>query len=459
MRRTFANLLLLACAPLMAQESQLGAEFRREGQAIAKDCGSFKGAFSCAQTLVTGHPLHLAVGSIAPGNGVGVGPAFVYDLNPNENWRLNWNADAVASSNGSWRAGLYLKALFTSSKPVQVINKRPDPKDKPKSETLFGPVPEINFYVQSISLNKLSYYGLGEFSSRQNLAFYGMQETIVGGNGVYSLGKTGLALFGELNARLVSIRPRHGESSPSIEQLYTEVTAPGLLKQPGYFQAGEGLRLTRDFGDHLNLQWSGTLQQFVASDSKYSFQRWTLDFSHAIPLYRKSTQRRAPASAGVGPDQSPAPLEESRYHTNNREGGFGLRALISESIIPAGHVEPFYFQRTMGGGDINGDRELGSYPDYRFRAPNLLLFRGSFEHSIWGPIGAMIMADYGRVALARADIGFDHFRHSYATGLTIRAGGYPQVSILFAWGGGEGTHTSAYINPGLLGGSNRPSLF
>jgi hypothetical protein len=231
------------------------------------------------------------------------------------------------------------------------------------------------------------------------------------------------------------------------------------LKQPGYFQAGEGLRLTRDIGDHVNLDWSGTYQQFVASDSKYSFQRWTLDFSHAFPLYSKSTQRRPPASAAVGPDQTPAPLEASRYHTNNLEGGFGLRALISESIIPAGHVEPFYFQRTMGGNDINGDRELGSYADYRFRAPNLLLFRGSFEHSIWGPIGATIMADYGRVALARADIGFDHFRHSYATGLTIRAGGFPQVWLLFAWGGGEGTHTTAYISPGLLGGSNRPSLY
>jgi hypothetical protein len=161
----------------------------------------------------------------------------------------------------------------------------------------------------------------------------------------------------------------------------------------------------------------------------------------------------------VGPDQSPAPLEESRYHTNNLEGGFGLRALITESIIPAGHVEPFYFQPTIGGNDINGENKLGSYADYRFRAPNLLLFHGSFEHSIWGPIGATIMADFGRVALTRADIGFDHFRHSYATGLTIRAGGFPQVSLLFAWGGGEGTHTTAYISPGLLGASNRPSLY
>jgi hypothetical protein len=458
MRPTFANFLLLFCAPLMAQEHTLGGEFRLEGQQLAKDCTNFKTALGCAQTLVTDHPMHLSAGSLAPGNGVGLGPAFVFDWNAGENWRLNLNADAVASTNGSWRTGIYLKALFSSSKPVQVVHKRPDPNKK-KPETLFGPVPELNFYAQGISLNNLSYYGEGQFSSRQNLALYGMEETIVGGNAVYPLGKTGLALFGELNGRQVSLRGRHGDSSPSIEQLYTEATAPGLLKQPGYFQAGEGLRLTHDFGDHLNLQWSGTLQQFVATDSRYSFERWTLDFAHLIPLYSKGKQRRAPASQGVGPDQSPVALEASRYHTNNVEGAFGLRVLLSESIIPAGHVEPFYFQPTLGGNDINGNWKLGSYADYRFRAPNVLLFHGSFEHSLWGPIGATIMSDFGRVAVTRAELGFDHFRHSYAAGLTIRAGAFPQVWLLFAWAGGEGTHTTAYINPVLLGGSSRPSLF
>jgi hypothetical protein len=33
------------------------------------------------------------------------------------------------------------------------------------------------------------------------------------------------------------------------------------------------------------------------------------------------------------------------------------------------------------------------------------------------------------------------------------------VSLLFAWGGHEGTHTLASMDPSLLGGSARPSLF
>ena len=48
---------------------------------------------------------------------------------------------------------------------------------------------------------------------------------------------------------------------------------------------------------------------------------------------------------------------------------------------------------------------------------------------------------------------------SFAVGLTIRAGGLPVAYLLFAWGGNEGTHTTATVSPTLLGASSRPSLF
>lgn len=57
---------------------------------------------------------------------------------------------------------------------------------------------------------------------------------------------------------------------------------------------------------------------------------------------------------------------------------------MSESINSATSAVPFYFQQTLGGQDINSSLALGSYQDYRFRAPNLLLLQESFEHSICG---------------------------------------------------------------------------
>src|SRR5579863_1214622 len=451
---------LTACTTLLAQdEGQLQSDFRREGAEISKDCTAVKTIFGCLQELVTGQPLHFTAGSIAPQNGVGFGGAFVFDKNYGDTWRTSTNLDAVVSTNGSWRAGVYLKLIRTSTQTPGVITTRPEPGTAPPPPPELKPAPEFNLYVQAESLNKLDYYGLGPFTSRQNLASFGMTEVVAGGNVTYPVfGSSGLALYGELNGRWVDIRGRNGDSIPSIEQLYSNATAPGLAQQPAFFQPAEGVKFVRGFSDHLQLNYSATVQEFVAiSDSQYSFGRLNLDFAHDIPLYRN--QKSMPSKPDVGPDESPDVLVNPQRFTRNREGSIGLRALLVESFIPGSNVVPFYLQSTLGGADIAGDQVLASFPDYRFRAPNLLLFRASIEHSIWGPVGAMFMADTGRVALTHSDLGFDHFRHSYAAGLTIRAGGFPMVQLLFAWGGGEGTHTIANINPSILGGGCRPSLY
>ncbi|MBV9504671.1 MAG: hypothetical protein JO323_06660 [Acidobacteriia bacterium] len=451
--------LTMGVAALAQNEGQLASEFRLEGMQFLGDCSAFKKAFSCLEDIATAKPVHLTASSIAPQNSVGFGPAFVYDKNVGESWRTSTNADAVVSTNESWRAGVYFKAIHTSSKPpsVLILQHRPTGPAHLPVATLQA-VPEFNFYAQAISLNKVDFYGLGPSSSRSSLASFEMREVITGGNVTYPvIRNSGLALLGEVNGRWVDIRPAQQGTIPSIGQLYTNATAPGLASQPGYLQPGGGLLFARSFSDILHLDYSAVFQEFAAvNDSRYSFQRLNLDFLHDIPLHRK--QRSAPVVQSAGPDESPASLETNRF-TYNRQGTVELEARITESFASAGHEVPFYFQPTLGGADLNGEKMLASYADYRFRAPNLILFRASIEHSIWGPIGAMFQADTGKVALNRGDIGFDHFLHSYAAGLTVRAGGFPMVQLLFAWGGHEGTHSIAYINPIILGGGGRPSLY
>ena len=145
--------------------------------------------------------------------------------------------------------------------------------------------------------------------------------------------------------------------------------------------------------------------------------------------------------------------------SRNLNGSIGVRLLLSESFASSANTVPFYFQPTLGGSDLNGATALASYTDYRFRGPNVLLLHESFEHSIWGPFGFAFAADQGKVTVLRSDIAFDQLKHSFAAGLTLRAGGFPVVSLLFAWGGSEGTHNIFTMNSSLLGGSTRPSLF
>jgi hypothetical protein len=89
-----------------------------------------------------------------------------------------------------------------------------------------------------------------------------------------------------------------------------------------------------------------------------------------------------------------------------------------------------------------------------------MLLRENFEHSVGNlPLGVTFMADQGKVGFNRSDLSSSPWLHSYSAGLTLRAGGFPQVFLLFSWGGKEGTHTTANVNTSLLGGSARPSLF
>lgn len=454
MRRN--TLLLFVCLIVLggraySQESQLAAEFRHESESFKKNCAKFslKSIPGCGEVLFTGHPLHIAAGSIAPGNGFGVGPAFVTHYTPNDNWRLSFNADGIVSTNGSWRAGVYAKAIRTKITP---------------GTTTVRPFPIFNVYAQAASLKKIAYYGLGPDTLRPDQTFFGMRETIAGASVLYPVGgkPLNLSLHGEMNGRFVDIRESPGQPSPSIGQVHTEATAPGLTNQPAFAQFGEGVRIRPGlFSDNLRLNYSVNYQQFVAvSDSRFSFQRLTVDLSHAIPLSKKVVEQSRDHN---GPDDCSTSATSTTHDcpeiTRDRVGSINLRFLLVESFTSTGHVVPFYFQPTLGGSDLNGRSSLASFQDYRFRAPNLMLLQGGIEHSLYGPLGVTFMAETGKVALTRGDIEFKHLRHSYAAGLTLRAGGFPMVYLMLAWGSGEGTHTIASMNTSLLGGSSRPSLY
>ncbi len=464
MRRLIFILVLLApsLAGAPAQESQTHADFRGEATRFKQSCEGFtlKKIPGCADLLFTDHPLHIAVGSIAPQNGFGAGGAYVGHYTPNQLWRTSWDADAIASENGSWRAGFYYKAIHTPIEKIKVITTT---SGKPAHSNLsVHPYAVYNLTAQSISLNQIFYYGLGSNSLQSNASVFGMTETIAGANAIVPvLHSLNVSLLGEINGRFVNLRGNHSESTPSIETIFTEATAPGLASQPAFAQLGEGVRIEPTlFSDHLQIDYLAQFQQYVApSDSHYSFRRTTFDLDHTIPLYHNA------ASYGPkptnGPDECAASLGATKCSAiqRNREGSVELRLFITESMASAGSVVPFYLQPTLGGSDVNGNSWLSSYNDYRFRAPNALLLREAFEHSIWGPIGFAFSADEGKVALARNDVDFNQLAHSFSAGLTLRAGGLPALSLAFAWGDNQGLHTIANVSTTLLGGSTRPSLF
>jgi hypothetical protein len=212
-------------------------------------------------------------------------------------------------------------------------------------------------YAQSISLNKLNYFGLGNTTAVAGKSLYGMQETIVGVNAIKpvtewsAIRKLNLSLPGEVNGRFVDLRGNHGSSTPSIEALCTEVTAPGLTSQPGFVQLGQGVRIKPVLGEYFELNYFGNFQEFFTpSNSHYSFLRWTVDLGHRFLLYghtglsdTKDFTGPNECAPAVGAQKCP-PMSFSR----NLDGSIGVRLLISESINSASSVGPILLSADLG---------------------------------------------------------------------------------------------------------------
>jgi hypothetical protein len=429
--------LLIAC-PAYAQEGRLASDWRREREKIAENCGEMKKLASCAVTLVTDYPFHVALGNLAPKNGFGFGLAFVERYTPNEDWRISFNADAVTSTSASWRTGGYVTFVRTKVSAPTVST---GPAAAPSNPIREYPV--FRVYAQRSVLKHLVDFG-PDFD-RPIERNFGETQTIAGGSAVLpinaaALRSIGLSVIGGIQGRLISIHD--SADGANFTELFEDVRI-----KPSVFDG------------RLRLNYSGRLQQFLG-DSDVAFRRWTLDLRHEIPLYTKTASTgprefNGPDDCGSAPTSATCPeLTLSR----NLNGAIHLRLLaLSSSASNDGGAVPFYMQPTLGGSDINNQRVLAAFDDYRFRAPHLIAMQASIEHSIWGPLGGFLAAERGKAVQDRDELNFNAMRNSVSAGFTLRAGGAPVVTAGYAWGGGNNRFVVT-MDSSLLGGWSRPSL-
>ncbi len=455
--------LLVLSPPAFAQnESAIGAEFRREREAVAHSCGDFSiGAVpACVYTLATTNPFHATFGSIAPGNGTGFGPALVGHHTPNEQLRMTWSTDAVVTPGGAWRAGAYARFVHSN-----VIAPTPVFDERLATAPIADAYPVYSLYVQGVSLDRLSFFGIGPSSGDDGRSSWAMRQVIVGGSALFPVrqsGRFGVALTGGVNGRFVRVGDGDDPDAPTISQSFAPADVPGLGDRRKYVQLSEGIRLNPSLPTiRVRPSYRIEFDQFV-SGSDRSFTRWTLDlmnefvFSRTVTPTARDANTPNDCSKSLVDHACPSP-------SHNRYGAMWFRVLAIGSRANEDAEVPFYFQPTLGGADINNAKLLASFDDYRFRARNVLAMQLAVEHTLVNiplprdftlPLGAFVMAEQGKVA---QEWGTGAFERSYAVGLTIRAGGFPEVFLLFGWGSGQ-NHFSASVNPELLGGSPRPSL-
>lgn len=450
-----ALVLTFPASPAAAQ-GRVGEEVRVQFDQVRTDCSAVETLANCATTLITGHPARIVFAGVAPGNGPAFGASFGTGLTTRERWRLHWNTDAVRTLGGSWRAGTYV--TFSRTPPVPAGAPVPA---APLAATVTSPArTTITAYAQRTSIQDVSFYGLGNNSDRAARSSFGMSQAVVGANLVAPLAGSGrlrASLLGDANARVVSLRSGGDTTLPATAAAFDDATAPGLTNQPRFLQLGGGVRVTPSVHRHFNLNYLVAVHRFAASGGGFSFTRWRVDLDHDIGLFR------GPDEPDADPEAGNACLEHPSARTcldDSRDLGvtIHLRAVLVSASPIEGAVVPFYFQPTLGGADIRGQRTLAAFGDYRFRAPHTLLFQQSLEHSVWGPVSVWVQADHGMVALSRNALGSRGLKSTLAIGATARVGGIPTLTLSFATGGGEGNRLTFSFNAGVLGSVARPAL-
>jgi hypothetical protein len=350
----------------------------------------------------TGDGLHPAVGGIVPGSGFAGGLEYnVQRASASQPLRYSGGVEARGSYNGFWVAGAKLD-IYGSGNSAQ---------DQHIHATLDA---------EHYSLPQMSYYGQGNASSLANESLFGLVQTTAGGHIEVPL-PGGFMLTGGLAGLWNRTSGVNGASEPSIDGTFTAEETPALGTPTTYVVWGGGLDWIYPVSPRLS-GFSSTLTTGYrwfhdTSGSPYSFSR--LD---AIWI--------------------------NRYHpaANRDLGTISVSARLVDAATSGGNRMPFYLQPTLGGTDINNVDALRSFRDYRFRAPNLLVFQAEYTRAIWGPLALLGFYDTGRVAEQRSDIGFSQFHHSAGAGLVVQVGGAPVFKFYYAWGGGEGSHTTYTMN-------------
>jgi hypothetical protein len=186
-------------------------------QQLVKPCSEFTFGHltDIGQTLVTGQPLHIALGSLAPQNGFAPGLAFVEHKDFKNERRSPSTPTPSPAPTLSWRAGSYLTTykLPQSNQTIGVVMGTPTAKQRTPTVQV---APVFNLYAEATSLNRLYFYGLGPNTLPAGQSAFGLTETIAGASAILPLNRDGISFTAEFNGRVPQLRPIR--ASPSLHR-------------------------------------------------------------------------------------------------------------------------------------------------------------------------------------------------------------------------------------------------
>lgn len=230
---------------------------------------------------------------------------------------------------------------------------------------------------------QVAFYGVGSGTSVDDVTNFQMQQTYAGVTGRF---RGPARLFSEIEARYENYVLLEGNgSSPSIEQVHTPASAPGLGASPSYLRSAiaGGVDWRSPSPGYARSGGLYAVTYDVATDiddGEYSFEILQGEVVQHVPILRENWV-------------------------------FSFHG-VARTTDDDDDTVPYFLMPSLGSGST-----LRAFPSWRFRDRHSLLMSGEFR---WIPsrllLDVAIFYDSGKVAARREDLNFKQHHHNWGLG-------------------------------------------
>jgi hypothetical protein len=246
------------------------------------------------------------------------------------------------------------------------------------------------------------FYGLGIDSTNATRVDFAIRTTDLTAHLIGRV-RPWLRVGADVGYEVPSIRSGRDDNSRSIEEVFTDETAPGLASQPHYLH--DGVFAEIDSRDAPGFPTRGGLFRTAyalwndRTLNQYDFRRFDVQGSQFFALAPKDV--------------------------------IALRLSLTYANNAPGERVPFYLLPYVGGGDT-----VRAFREFRFRDENAGIFNVEFRHRVHKLAHVAGFVDLGKVAHDWQDINPTHLRPAYGVG--VRAGNDKHVFLRFDVAYGDG---------------------
>jgi hypothetical protein len=248
---------------------------------------------------------------------------------------------------------------------------------------------------------QVGFFGFGMTSTLEKQANYSFQRPYIGANlEVFPTRRLFLVRGG---IELTQWKQNPGEGDvPSVDQVYTPATLPGLGARPVYWHTQGTVGIDSRAPSRGYARRGGfygvTVHDFADTDNAYGFNQVDYEAIQHIPILRESWV-------------------------------ISLHAMAQTTYDKSGQTLPFFMMPSIGGG-----ADLRAYASWRLRDQNSLYMQAEWRVMVNRFLDMALFYDAGKVAARRADLDLSGLKSDVGLGFRLHGQAATPLRIEFTHG-------------------------